>query len=73
MAIERQEPFTKQPINDDEAQLNQEIDILKTEDEEGFTMMEDGSAILGDEDEEEASVGFDDNLAELIYESNQIK
>ena len=74
MAIERQEPFTKQPINDDEAQLNQEIDILKAEDEEGFTMMEDGSAILGDEDEEEASVGFDDNLAELIDESelNQI-
>ena len=74
MAIERQEPFTKQPINDDEAQLNQEIDILSPEDEEGFTMMEDGSAILGDEDEEEISVGFDDNLAELIDESelNQI-
>ena len=47
---------------------------MNPEDEEGFTMMEDGSAVLGDEDEEAISVGFDDNLAELIDESelNQI-
>ena len=49
---------------------NEELfDAMIGETEENVTMMEDGSAILGELDDESVESEFDDNLAELIEDS----
>ncbi|MDC3098500.1 hypothetical protein OA493_02010 [Gammaproteobacteria bacterium] len=45
------------------------LDLVKPEDEEGFVMMEDGSAVLEEDMVETLESGFDDNLAEFLSET----
>jgi len=67
--IERQDGTPIVPSSPEEKEFLEDVELVGTPDEEGFTMMEDGSAVLGDEAEEELAMGFDDNLAEFIDES----
>jgi siroheme synthase (precorrin-2 oxidase/ferrochelatase) len=74
MAIERQNPIPEQPQTVEEREIMEQIDIGTPEGQEGFVMMEDGSAVLADDLEEPIESSFDDNLADMIDESelNQI-
>ncbi len=74
MAIEKNitapdaKDFTKEKSFEDVE--NEELfDAIMGEAEENVTMMEDGSAILGELDDESVESEFDDNLAELIEDS----
>jgi hypothetical protein len=61
MAIERQTPNVPQSI--EEQELLQELDDVRPDDEAGFVMMEDGSAVL---EEDTIEVEEQDNLAETL-------
>ena len=68
MAIERQEPIEVNP-NKPKTEVEQQFDeIINIENEpspDGFTLLEDGSAVQGEE-EELVDVSFDGNLAEVV-------
>jgi len=77
MAIERQVPDPAQnvePVQDlttiqSTEDLDQDIiDILENMGEEGVQYQEDGSVILGEQDSEMPSLGFGENLAEVVSE-----
>jgi hypothetical protein len=70
MAIERQEPIEvnpNQPKTDNEKQFDEIINIENEPSPDGFTLLEDGSAVLGEE-EEVIDDSFDGNLAESVEE-----
>ncbi len=67
--IERQDGTPIVANTPEEQEFLEDVELVQPSDEEGFTMMEDGSAILGEEVEETSVGGFDDNLAESIEES----
>lgn len=78
MAIERQVPdpaqtvepvqdlTTERPTDDIDEEI---IDILEGMGDEGVQYQEDGSVILGEQDVEMPSLGFGENLAEVVSES----
>ena len=78
MAIERQTPDPAQEVEDmqdmtteqqtDESIDQEIIEIVDGLDEEGVEYQEDGSVILGGEEEME-DVGFSENLAEVVSDS----
>jgi hypothetical protein len=77
MAIERQVPDPAQnvePVQDlttiqSTEDLDQDIiDILENMGEEDIQYQEDGSVILGEQDSEMPSLGFGENLAEVVSE-----
>ena len=82
MAIERQTPdpaqeaeqmqdmTTERSDNDID---NEIIEILEGLDEEGIQVQEDGSVILGEMEEEMSSVGFSENLAEVVSQNELSK
>ncbi len=61
MAIERQTPNVPQSV--EEQELLQELDDVRPDDEAGFVMMEDGSAVL---EEDTIEVEEQDNIAEAL-------
>ena len=72
MAIERQEPLPlnpNKPETVEEAELQEIIEMAPEPTEDGFMLMEDGSAVLGAEEDMPIPVGFDGNLAESLDES----
>ena len=72
MAIERQEPLPlnpNKPETVEEAELQEIIEMAPEPTEDGFMLMEDGSAVLGAEENMPIPVGFDGNLAESLDES----
>ena len=76
MAIEKNiippstEDLTKSR-NPEEVQVEEIMNIVSSED--NVTMLDDGSAILGDSEDEMIQSDFDSNLAELIEESELAK
>ena len=71
MAIERQEPLPvnpNKPETIEEAEIDKIIELAQPESEDGFVMMEDGSAVLGGEDDMPMNIEFDGNLAEVLDE-----
>ena len=82
MAIERQTPDPAQEVEDmqdmtterpfDEVD-EQIIQVLEGLDEEGVQYQDDGSVILGEMEEEMGSVGFSENLAEVVSQSELSK
>ena len=66
--IERQDGTPIVASTPEEQEFLEDVELVPSPDEEGFTMMEDGSAILGEETEDVGLGGFDDNLAESIEE-----
>ena len=82
MAIERQTPDPAQEaeqmqdmtteMSDNDID-NEIIEILEGLDEEGIQVQEDGSVILGEMEEEMSSVGFSENLAEVVSQSELSK
>jgi hypothetical protein len=78
MAIERQVPdpaqtvepvqdlTTERPTDDIDEEI---IDILEGMGDEGVQYQEDGSVILGEQDVEMPSLGFGENLAEVVSDS----
>src|SRR6056300_1632109 len=82
MAIERQTPDPAQEVEDMQDMTterstedidNEIIEILEGLDEEGVQYQEDGSVILGEIEEEMSSVGFSENLAEVVSQSELSK
>jgi|TARA_R100001086_G_scaffold80707_1_gene39439 hypothetical protein len=72
MAIERQLPEQlnqNKSKTDDDLQFEEIINIDTDESPEGITMMEDGGALLGPQEEEPQDIGFDGNLAEIVGEN----
>ncbi len=78
MAIERQVPDpaqTAEPVVDLTTERSNEdideeiIDILESMGDEGVQYQEDGSVILGEQDVEMPSLGFGENLAEVVSEN----
>jgi len=67
--IEKQDGTPIVASTPEEQEFLENVELVQAPDEEGFTMMEDGSAVLGENVEEIQSVGFDDNLAEALEES----
>tara|TARA_R100000805_G_scaffold18860_1_gene25474 strand:+ start:844 stop:3306 length:2463 start_codon:yes stop_codon:yes gene_type:complete len=67
--IEKQDGTPIVASTPEEQEFLENVELVQAPDEEGFTMMEDGSAVLGENVEEIKSVGFDDNLAEALEES----
>ena len=67
--IEKQDGTPIVASTPEEQEFLENVELVQAPDEEGFTMMEDGSAVLGENVEEVQSVGFDDNLAEALEES----
>jgi len=74
MAIERQDGTPIVPSTPEEQEFLENVELVQPENEEGFVMMEDGSAVLEDDLNIPQESSFDDNLAELIEDSelNQI-
>jgi hypothetical protein len=82
MAIERQTPDPAQEVEDMQDMTterstedidNEIIEILEGLDEEGVQYQEDGSVILGEMEEEMGDVGFSENLAEVVSQSELSK
>tara|TARA_R100000773_G_scaffold261_1_gene437 strand:- start:1882 stop:4356 length:2475 start_codon:yes stop_codon:yes gene_type:complete len=72
MAIERQLPEQlnqNKSKTDDDLQFEEIINIDTDDSPEGITMMEDGGALLGPQEEEPQDIGFDGNLAEIVGEN----
>src|SRR5210317_968217 len=82
MAIERQTPDPAQEVEDMQDMTterstedidNEIIEILEGLYEEGVQYQEDGSVILGEMEEEMSSVGFSENLAEVVSQNELSK
>ena len=82
MAIERQTPDPAQEVEDMQDMTterstedidNEIIEILEGLDEEGVQYQDDGSVILGEMEEEMGDVGFSENLAEVVSQSELSK
>ena len=83
MAIERQTPDPAQEVEDMQDMTterstedidNEIIEILEgLDEEEGIQVQEDGSVILGEMEEEMGAVGFSENLAEVVSQSELSK
>ena len=78
MAIERQTPDPAQEVEEFQDMTSEQstddidseiIEILGELDEEGVQYQDDGSVILGDLDEDMGDVGFGENLAEVVEDS----
>ena len=67
--IERQDGTPIVASTPEEREFLEDVELVQAPDEEGFTMMEDGSAVLGEDFEEAQDMGFDANLAEELEES----
>ena len=67
--IERQDGTPIVASTPEEREFLEDVELVQSPDEEGFTMMEDGSAVLGEDFEEAQDMGFDANLAEELEES----
>ena len=67
--IEKQQTSQMVATTPEDQEFIESYEMIKPSDEEGFTMMEDGSAVLGEDFEEAQDMGFDDNLAEALEES----
>ena len=68
MAIERQDGTPIVPTTAEEAEFFQNVELVKKPEEEGFVMMEDGSAVAESDLTEAVEVTFDSNLAEALPE-----
>ena len=70
MAIEKQTPVIPnedKPKSVEESELQQNIDLFLPEDQQGFAILEDGSAVPEESlQEEPPEISFDSNLAEFI-------
>ena len=82
MAIERQTPDPAQEVEDMQDMTterstedidNEIIEILEGLDEEGVQYQEDGSVLLGEMEEDMSDVGFSENLAEVVSQSELSK
>jgi hypothetical protein len=82
MAIERQTPDPAQEVEEfqdmttersDNDIDNEIIEILEGLDEEGVQYQEDGSVLLGEMEEDMSDVGFSENLAEVVSQSELSK
>ena len=78
MAIERQTPDPAQEVEEFQDMTSEQstddidseiIEILEGLDEEGVQYQDDGSVILGDLNEDMGDVGFGENLAEVVEDS----
>jgi len=82
MAIERQTPDPAQEVEDMQDMTTERstediddeiIEILEGLDEEGVQYQEDGSVLLGEMEEDMGDVGFSENLAEVVSQSELSK
>ena len=83
MAIERQTPDPAQEVENMQDMTterstedidNEIIEILEgLDEEEGIQVQDDGSVILGEMEEEMGAVGFSENLAEVVSQSELSK
>ena len=77
MAIEKQTPVIPnedKPKSVEESELQQNIDLFLPEDQQGFAILEDGSAVPEESlQEEPPEISFDSNLAEFIPEEELMK
>ena len=69
MAIERQDGTPIVASTPEEQEFLEDVELVQSPDEEGFVMMEDGSAVLEEDMTETLESGFDDNLAEFLSET----
>ena len=69
MAIERQDGTPIVASTPEEQEFLENVELVQSPDEEGFVMMEDGSAVLEDDMVAPVDTGFESNLAESIDES----
>ena len=69
MAIERQDGTPIVASTPEEQEFLENVELVQSPDEEGFVMMEDGSAVLEEDMVETLESGFDDNLAEFLSET----
>tara|TARA_R100001163_G_scaffold15742_2_gene14219 strand:- start:2806 stop:5262 length:2457 start_codon:yes stop_codon:yes gene_type:complete len=69
MAIERQDGTPIVASTPEEQEFLENVELVQSPDEEGFVMMEDGSAVLEDDMVAPVDTGFESNLAEAIDES----
>ena len=69
MAIERQDGTPIVASTPEEQEFLENVELVQSPDEEGFVMMEDGSAVLEEDMTETIASGFDDNLAEFLSDS----
>ena len=68
MAIERQDGTPIVADTPEEQEFLEDVELVRPEDEAGFVMMEDGSAILEEDMVDTVETSFDDNLAEFLSE-----
>jgi hypothetical protein len=69
MAIERQDGTPIVASTPEEQEFLENVELVQSPDEEGFVMMEDGSAVLEEDMTETIASSFDDNLAEFLSET----
>ena len=69
MAIERQDGTPIVASTPEEQEFLENVELVQSPDEEGFVMMEDGSAVLENDMVAPVDTGFESNLAEAIDES----
>ena len=67
--IEKLDGSPLEATTPEDQEFIENLDLVKPEDEEGFVMMEDGSAVLEEDMVETLESGFDDNLAEFLSET----
>ena len=67
--IEKLEGSPLEATTPEDQEFIENLDLVKPKDEEGFVMMEDGSAVLEEDMVETLESGFDDNLAEFLSET----
>ena len=66
MAIERQDGTPIVADTAEEQEFLEDVELVTSPNEEGFVMMEDGSAVLEDDMDMPDQMSFDDNIAEAI-------
>ena len=67
--IEKLDGSPLEATTPEDQEFIENLDLVKPKDEEGFVMMEDGSAVLEEDMVETLESGFDDNLAEFLSET----
>ena len=73
MAIEKQSPVIStadQPTTIEEKEIQEIVDLKTPDGEQGFEILEDGSAVPEEDLVIPEDVGFDGNLAEVIEEDD---